>query len=60
MSSIGIRVSIRRPSDGEPIEMTAARSIFDNCLCLLVAIDNYSAQFITEPPKHPDQLDWPF
>jgi hypothetical protein len=50
-----------RPRHDEPIEVTAARSIFDNCLCLLVAIDNYGGtQSITEPPKNPDQLDWPF
>ena len=50
----------RRPRHGEPIEVTTARSLFDDCLRLLVAIDDYRAQFITEAPKNPDQLDWPF
>ena len=44
----------------EPIQVTTARSLVDDCEHLLAAIDDYRAQLITGAPKNPEQLDWPF
>ena len=50
----------REPCRGEPIQVTTARSLVDDCERLLAAIDDYRAQLTTGVPKDPEQLDWPF
>jgi hypothetical protein len=46
--------------DGEPVEVTAARALIDDCDHLLAALDDYRSHLVVDRLGNPDQLGWPF
>ena len=50
----------RELQHGEPVAVTATRTLVEHCERLLAAIDDYRSHIVAKPTKDPDQLDWPF
>jgi chloramphenicol 3-O-phosphotransferase len=50
----------RELHDGEPIEVTVARALLDDCDRLLATLDDYRSHLVVDRPRNPDQLDFPF